>query len=96
MTESAAAIQQHVVQTQALGFEKRRDALHAFGLVDEQEGQVGTLFLSVFQHRHFPTAWRAPGRPQVDHQRATLIIAELMVSPAALRREMSGSRVPCS
>ncbi|MNH91863.1 hypothetical protein D3C73_444330 [compost metagenome] len=51
--------------------------MHAFGLVDEQEGQVRALHLGVLQHRHFPAAGRAPGGPEIDHQRAALVVRQL-------------------
>ena len=77
LCQLAAAVEQHVAQVQPLGFKEGADALHAFALIDEQEGHVLMLMLGVLQHRHFPAAWRAPGGPQVDHQRAALVAAQL-------------------
>ena len=48
-----------------------------FALVDPQTAHLRMLCMRLAQHRHFAPARRAPGGPQIDHQRAALIAAQL-------------------
>ncbi|MCY1182794.1 hypothetical protein D9M73_233720 [compost metagenome] len=73
----ATAVKQHMGQVQPGGGEKGADRLRGFSLVDEQEGDVRVFVLRLLQNRHFPTARRAPGGPEVDDQRPASVGSQL-------------------
>lgn len=75
--EAVAAVDQHVLHLQALFLQ---EAFHVFGvlaLVDQHEAQVGAGLLSRLQGRHLAAARRAPGGPEVDHQRPAVQFTDI-------------------
>src|SRR3546814_4694680 len=65
-----SGIKQNIRQVQALAVQVILGLLCAFALVDQNEGDVRKLRLSLLKHRHLAAAWRAPTGPKIEHDGA--------------------------
>ncbi len=68
LAKPSAGVEQNVFQDESFGIEEVGDDSLALALVNEKESHVGFGALRLGQHRHFPSARRTPGGPQIDDQ----------------------------